>query len=283
MEANTRMKNFALLNLGTLLITIGVYFFKFPNNFSTGGVTGIAVVMGKVTPEISPGTYNMVLNVVLLILGLIFMGKSFGLMTAYSSLSMAAAISILEKVYPMPKPFTDQPLLELIFGVMLPAIGSAILFNIDASNGGTEIVAMIMKKYASLDIGRGLFITDFFISAATFLVFDIKTGLFSLTGLMAKSLVVDSVLENFNLCKYFTIITNKPDEICNFIAKELHRGATLYDASGAFTHEHKTVVITVLRRNQAIMLQKFIRQNDPSAFLMITNTSEIIGKGFRSV
>ena len=104
-----------------------------------------------------------------------------------------------------------------------------------------------------------------------------------MTGLMAKSLVVDSVLENFNLCKYFTIITNKPDEICNFIARELNRGATLYDASGAFTHEHKTIVITVLRRNQAILLQKFIRQNDPGAFIMITNTSEIIGKGFRSV
>ena len=173
--------------------------------------------------------------------------------------------------------------MELIFGVMLPAIGSAILFNIDASNGGTEIIAMILKKYASVDIGRALFITDFFITAATFFVFDIQTGLFSLTGLMAKSLVVDSVLENFNLCKYFTIITNKPDEICNFIARELNRGATLYDASGAFTHEHKTIVITVLRRNQAILLQKFIRQNDPGAFIMITNTSEIIGKGFRSV
>lgn len=278
-----RMKNFALLNLGTLLITIGVYFFKFPNNFSTGGVTGIAVIMGKVTPDISPGTYNMALNIVLLILGLIFMGKSFGLMTAYSSMSMALAISVLERIYPMPRPFTNEPLLELIFGVMLPAIGSAILFNIDASNGGTEIIAMIMKKYASLDIGRGLFLTDFFISAATFVVFDIQTGLFSLAGLMAKSLVVDSVLENFNLCKYFTIITDKPDEICHFIAKELNRGATLYDASGAFTHEHKTIVITVLRRNQAILLQKFIRQNDPQAFLMITNTSEIIGKGFRSV
>lgn len=280
---DTRIKNFALLNLGTLLITIGVYFFKFPNNFSTGGVTGIAVVMGKLTPTISPGTYNMALNIVLLALGLIFMGKSFGVLTAYSSLTMAAAISVLEKVYPMPRPFTDQPLLELIFGVMLPAIGSAILFNIDASNGGTEIIAMILKKYASVDIGRALFITDFFITAATFFVFDIQTGLFSLTGLMAKSLVVDSVLENFNLCKYFTIITNKPDEICNFIARELNRGATLYDASGAFTHEHKTIVITVLRRNQAILLQKFIRQNDPGAFIMITNTSEIIGKGFRSV
>ena len=116
---DTRIKNFALLNLGTLLITVGVYFFKFPNNFSTGGVTGIAVVMGKLTPNITPGTYNMVLNIVLLALGLLFMGKSFGMLTAYSSMTMAAAISILEKFYPMPRPFTDQPLLELIFGVKI--------------------------------------------------------------------------------------------------------------------------------------------------------------------
>ena len=279
----TQLKTFALLNLGTLLVTVGVYFFRFPNNFSTGGVTGLAVVLGKLTPNVTPGTYNMVINIVLLTLGVILMGKSFGLMTGYSSMSMALAISILEKAYPMERPFTDQPMLELVFAVMLPAVGSAILFNIDASNGGTDIIAMILKKYASVDIGKSLFATDFFITMSTFFVFDMTTGLFCMTGLMAKSLVVDSVLENFNLCKYFTIITNKPDEICRFISDELHRGATLYDASGAFTHEHKTIVITVLRRNQALLLQKFIRQNDPHAFIMITNTSEIIGKGFRGV
>lgn len=283
MNAESPLKKFALLNLGTLLVTIGVYFFKFPNNFSTGGVTGIAVIMGPLTPEISPGTYNMVINIVLLIFGCIFLGKNFGLMTAYSSMSMAIAISLLERFYPMAKPFTDQPMLELIFAVMLPAVGCAILFNIDASNGGTDIIAMLMKKYSSWDIGRSLFVTDFFITIATFFVFDVETGLFSLTGLMAKSLVVDSAIENFNLCKYFTIITTKPDEICTFIADVLKRGATTYDASGAFTHEHKTIVITVLRRNQAILLQKHIKRIDPHAFIMITNTSEIIGKGFRGV
>lgn len=281
MEKMSGLKKFALLNLGTFLVTIGVYFFKFPNNFSTGGVTGIAVVMGPLTPNISPGTYNMAINVVLLLIGCIFLGKRFVVMTLYSSMTMAVAITLLERYYPMSGPFTNQPMLELIFAVMLPAVGCAILFNIDASNGGTDIIAMLMKKYTSMDIGRGLFISDFFITIATFFVFDVQTGLFSLTGLMAKSLVVDSVLENFNLCKYFTIITTKPEEICDFISTALNRGATTYDASGAFTHEHKTIVITVLRRNQAILLQKYIKRVDPHAFIMITNTSEIIGKGFR--
>lgn len=276
-------RTFALLNLGAILMAIGVYFFKFPNHFSTGGVSGLSVILGGLIPQATPGILVLIINLIMLGVGYLFFGKSFGAKTAYASILFSAATWLLERVYPMSTPFTDEPLLELIFAVMLPAVGSAILFEINASSGGTDVLAMLLRKYTSLNIGRALLLSDLLISLATFPVFGIKVGLFSVLGLSAKALLVDSVIESINLCKYFTIVTTKPDEICSFIVGTLQRGATVEDARGAFTHQPKTVVLTVVRRSQGTHLQRFVRQVDPDAFMFITNTSEIIGKGFRGV
>jgi uncharacterized membrane-anchored protein YitT (DUF2179 family) len=155
------------------------------------------------------------------------------------------------------------------------------MFNMNASGGGTDIIAMILKKYTSFNIGVALFIVDLAITIAACMVFDIETGLFSFVGLMAKTLVIDGTIENVNLCKYFTIICNDPEPICEFITKELNRSATVYQAEGAYQHNQKTVILTVMKRSQAVELRNYIRMNQPSAFIAITNSSEIIGKGFR--
>ncbi len=275
------LKEFLLLNAGTLLITIGVYFFKFPNNFSTGGVTGISIVLTKYFPSLSASSFVSILNIILLVIGFMVFGRGFGFKTAYSSLFMSAVLELLQRFYPMSAPFTDQPLMELIFAVGLPAVGSAILFNIDASNGGTDIVAMIMKKYTSLDIGKSLMLSDLVITLLAGVAYGMRAGMFSMLGLIIKTTLLDSVMESFNMCKYFTIVTKNPDLICNFIIKELNRSATCVKGQGAFAHEDETIILTVMTRGQAIHLRRFIRLNDPKTFMMITNTSEIIGKGFR--
>ncbi|WP_312640792.1 YitT family protein [Hydrogenoanaerobacterium sp.] len=278
-----KLKDFGTLNLGVLIVAAGVYFFKFPNNFSIGGVSGISVILGSMLKDFSPGTLVFILNMVLMLLGFAVFGKGFGLKTAYASFMLSAEIWVFERLFPMSHPFTDEPVLELVFAVMLPAIGSAILFNIDASTGGTDVIAMILKKYSNVNIGRALLLSDFLITIAAGAVFGVKTGLFSILGLAAKALVVDSVIESINLCKYFTIITSRPDEVINFIVKNLHRGATSMDANGVFTHENKTVILCAVHRAQAVQLRNYIRSVDAKAFILITNTSEIIGKGFRGV
>lgn len=275
------LKEFLLLNAGTLLITLGVYFFKFPNNFSTGGVTGISIVLTKYFPSLSASSFVSILNIILLVIGFMVFGRGFGFKTAYSSLFMSAVLEFLQRFYPMSAPFTDQPLMELLFAVGLPAVGSAILFNIDASNGGTDIVAMIMKKYTSLDIGKSLMLSDLVITLLAGVAYGMRAGMFSMLGLIIKTTLLDSVMESFNMCKYFTIVTKNPDLICNFIIKELNRSATCVKGQGAFAHEAETIVLAVMTRGQAIYLRRFIRLNDPKTFMMITNTSEIIGKGFR--
>ena len=266
-----------------LLITIGVYFFKFPNDFSTGGVTGISVVLTHYFPSLSASNFVTILNLALLVLGFIVFGRGFGFMTAYSSVEMSLALELLERFCPMSAPFTDQPLMELIFAVGLPAVGSALLFNIDASNGGTDIVAMILKKYTSLDIGKALMASDLIITLMAGVAYGMEAGMFSFLGLIIKSTLLDSVMESFHMCKYFTIVTKNPDLICDFIINTLGRSATRLEGQGAFTREDETVVLTVMTRMQAIHLRQFIRRNDPKTFMMITNTSEIIGKGFRGI
>ena len=269
-----------ILTIATLIQVAGIYVFKFPNNYSFGGVTGMSIVLANGLP-LTPGTITFVINMVLLILGFLFLGKSFGIKTVYVSVLMSVALWAAEIIFPMKAPLTTQPVLELIYAIVLPAFGSAILFNVGASSGGTDIIAMILKKYTHLNIASALFCVDLFIVIASCFVFDAQTGLFSMCGLLAKSLVVDNVIESINLCKYFTIVCDNPQPICDFIMKDLNRSATIYHAEGAYQHNQKTVILTVLKRRQAVELRNFIKRNQPTAFIAITNSSEIIGKGFR--
>lgn len=276
------IEEYAVLTLATLIMVFGIYVFKFPNNFSFGGVTGIAIVLSKFLPG-TPGNITLMINIVLLLLGFILLGKGFGIKTAYVSILMSVGLSLAEVWFPMEKPLTTEPVLELIYAIVLPAFSSAIFFNMNASSGGTDIVAMILKKYTKLNIGSALFFSDMLIVILSCFVFDMQTGLFSLSGLLAKSLVVDNVIESINLCKYFTIICEDPDPICDFIMNTLHRSATVYDAEGTYEHRKKKVIITIMKRSQAVELRNFIRRTQPSAFIAITNSSEIIGKGFRGL
>ncbi len=269
-----------MLTAATLILVLGVYLFKFPNHFSFGGVTGIAVVLSAILPA-SPSSITFIINVALLVLGFLFLGRDAGIKTVYVSLLTSLGLSVAELIFPMEQPLTTEPVLELIFAIVLPAFSAAILFNMGASSGGTDIIAMILKKYTSLNIGTALFFVDLGIVIAACFAYDTQTGLFSLCGLLAKSLVVDSVIENINLCKYFTIICDNPDPICEFILNDLNRSATVYHAQGAYQHNDKTVIITITKRSQAVELRNFIRKTQPGAFIAITNSSEIIGKGFR--
>ena len=278
----SKLKNFSLLTISTLIMAVGIYFFKFANNFTFGGITGIAVLVAKFFP-ISASDFSFVVNILLLIIGWIVLGKSFAEKTAYSTILLSISLSLLERIYPMSHPLTNEPLLELIFAILLPALGSAILFNIGASSGGTDVIAMILKKYTSVDIGKGLMISDLIFTLAGFLVFNVNTGRYSLFGLIMRSALIDNFIESFNRSKYFHVVTSNATCICDFIQNDLQRGATIVNATGAFTGDDKYIILTVLSPSQAVKLRNFIKEHDPKAFLLVSNISEIIGKGFHSV
>ena len=274
------VKEYALLTLASVLIIISTWLFKYPNNFTFGGITGLSIVLSRIF-EVPASTLNLVMNAVLLVIGVVVLGKGFAGKTLYVTILSTVGLSALDKIYPITTPLTDEPVIELLFAVAIPAVASAILFNMDASSGGTDIVAMLLKKYTTMEIGTAIFAVDIIITLSAFVAFDFATGLYSVTGLMAKTLIMDGAIENMNLCKYFTIITTNPKPICDFIHHELHRSATIYKAEGAYSHTEKNIVLVVLKRSQAVRLRRFIKEVEPTAFMMITNSSEIIGKGFR--
>ncbi len=278
----SKAKNFCLLTGSTIVMAVGVYFFKFANNFTFGGITGLSVLIAK-SGMLSASDFTFIANMVLLVLGCIVLGKKFAAKTAYCSILLSISLSVLERVYPMSHPLTDQPMLELAFAIALPSLGSAVLFNIGSSSGGTDVIAMIMKKYTSFNIGNALMITDLFITIAGCFVFDIKTGLYSFLGLAIRSFMIDGFIESLNLSKYFNVVCTNPEPICNFIKEKLNRSATIVSAKGAFSGKEKYIIFTVLNRVEAVRLRNYIKENDPEAFLLISNTSEIIGKGFHSI
>ena len=275
------LREFLLMNLGTLLVSVGVYFFKFPNHFSMGGVSGLAVLLGKLLPQLSPSTFNTIINVLFLVLGFVMLNRGFGARTVYCSILSAGLIQLFEWAFPMDRPLTDQLMLELFFAVILPALGSAILFNIDASSGGTDVIALILKKYTHMqNTGEALFLTDLAMVLAACFVFDLYTALYSFVGLTVKSLVVDAVLEQMKMCKAILIICDDKDPICDFVMRKLVRGATYTPCYGAYTDRPHYMIYTTLTHREALQLQAFIHKENLNAFISMLSTTEVFGKGF---
>ena len=274
------VREYLMLTLGTFLVAAGVYFFKFPNSFNTGGVTGMAIILHAVFPAVSATAFASALNLAFLLLGFLAVGKDFGVRTVYCSILFSGMLSGLEWLYPLSGPLTDQKMLELFFAVILPSLGAAILFNMQSSTGGTDILAMILKRISCLDIGSALLCVDVLIAASTLYFVGVEAGLYSVLGLVLKSVVVDSVIESLNRRKSFLAVTSRPEEVCEFITHTLNRSATCWQGSGAYSHEQKWIVLAALSRSQAVALRVYLKSADPGAFILVTNSSEIFGKGF---
>ena len=278
-----QIKSFFIITISTIIMAIGVYFFKFPNNFCFGGVTGAAVVFAKILP-ISASSFSFVVNMALLVVGFAFLGKSFALRTTYATILLSGLLVVFERAFPLKQPLSNEPMLELIFAIALPAIASALRFYEGSSSGGTDVIAMIVKKYAHVDdIGIALFVTDLIMIIIACFVFDIKTALYSFVGLTVKSFLIDAIIENIMLRKSIMITCDDKDAICHFITGELQKGATIVEATGAYTNEKRYLIFTTLTRKQAAVLRSFIHQNKLHAFISMSSTSEVFGKGFTSI
>lgn len=276
-----------ILNIGTLMLAVGVYFFKAPRNFATGGVSGLAIILANFVPEslssvITQAEINLAINALLLIIGFIFLGKECTFKTAYCSLVYSLEMSLM-KYLPIQTPVTqNEVFLEFLYAMLITSGASAILFVCKASSGGTDIIALIIKKFAKINIGPALLISDFIIAGSTFFIFGTETGLYSILGLFIKSVMIDSLMDNIRKTKSVTIITSNPELISPFILEGMHRGYTSYKATGGYTQTERTIIITICKRSEALKLKIKIHSVDPTAFVIISNANEILGKGFVS-
>lgn len=296
----------AMLIVGIIMMSASVYFFQVPNNFTLGGVAGIAIILSNfITPAVPWLTQSVIMifiNVSLLILGLIILGKQCTLRTIFCSLAYTFFIWLFEyidiiglinqaagrvltnpetgEIISVLKTLTDEPFLELVYAILLFGIGGALIFNCGASSGGTDIIALILKKYTSLNVGMALMLIDLIVVCVSFYTFTATSALFSLMGLFTKSFLLDSVIESIGKTKYITIITSHPDIISEYILKVIQHGYTKYDAEGGYTGEPKKVIVTVCKRGEALKIKNKVKEVDPNAFVIINDAKEILGKGF---
>lgn len=273
---------FLLMNFGLIIVAASTFFFKNPNKIAAGGVNGVAIIIKSFLPDIPIGFTMLIMNILFLILAFFLVSKQFALKSVYGSIMLSVYILLFEEFTTVSLPLTNQVFMELIYATIFSGIGITVVFYTGGSSGGTDIVAKILSKYFGIKISLSTFISDVLIALFAGFVYGVEVCLLSLMGVILKSFVIDFFLESLQSYKVFTIISDKPEEIKEYIVINLHRGATIHKAEGAFTDIKKEVITTVISKTQAIKLQDFIQKTDPKAFVIITNSSSIVGRGFVS-
>ena len=277
-----KIKEYAIITFGIILVALSVEYFYAPNKIAAGGVTGAAIVINAVMPSLSIGMLTLVLNVALFVVAFVFIDGKFGVKTIYASLGLSIIIWILEKFF-NPIAVTNDLMMATVFGTLISAVGMAFVFNENASTGGTDILAKILNKFFHLDIGKSLLVVDFVITFASILIFGINVGLYAMLSVILLGLIVDRLIEGFNVCKSVFIISKKNDEISKYIINTLDRGCTFLKGMGAYTCQENDVLYAVISRNQFIKLKKFIKEIDPQAFITVGEVHEVLGEGFKNI
>lgn len=278
-----KIKEFVLINIGMFMVSAGLYFFLMPNNLATGGANGLAIVINKFFGGLSVGALMLVINLVLFIIAFIIIGKSFGGKTVYASFGVSGIIIIFQKFIPMNNSITGDIFLELIFGILISGIGMAIVFNQNASTGGTDILAKILNKFFHIDLGKGVLMCDLVITLMAAFAFGPKLSLYAMLGVIINGFVIDNIIDGINMCKEVTIISNQNEEIRKYIREVLVKTSTVYKGVGDYTKESKEVIVVILGRREFIRLRKFIKTVDKDAFITVNNICEVFGDGFKSL
>ncbi|WP_036612337.1 YitT family protein [Oribacterium sp. P6A1] len=274
MKLLSLIKELFILSVATLIIAIAVYFFQVPNHVSISSISGFSIVLIKFIP-FSMAQITMFLNTVLLVIGFFTCGSEFGYKTIYTSILLPVFLGIFEKLFPnVPSP-TGDAFLDVVCYTFIVSIGLAILFNRNASSGGLDIVAKILNKYLRIELGKALSVSGMCIALSSFLAYDTKTVILSVLGTYLNGIVLDHFIFDQNLKRRVCIVSPKKDEIREFILNDLHSGATIYKAIGAYHLEEREEIITIVDKHEFQKLMSFIDTIDPQAFITVYQVSNI--------
>ena len=282
-EGYGKVAFFLMLNVGLILTAVAMVLFKTPNHLAFGGTTGVAIVLGALFPQLPVSSFMWVLNVALVILGFVLLDRKAMIWSSFASIALSAYVSLFEWIFPVTQSITGDLTLDVCFAVLLPALGSALVFDIGTSTGGTDILAMILRKRTDVEIGKALFAVDIAIVCAAAVIYGPRTGLWCILGLVAKTFVVDTAIESIRQRKVCQVICKYPHDVEEFIVRKLGRTATVQTGWGAYSGRRVIILTTVLTRREAMELRLYVRSIDRGAFITITSSSEIIGRGFRGI
>ena len=274
-------KDFLLITIGILLVAISVVYFFEPNNIAAGGITGLAIVINHYIPFISIGPLVLIMDVTLFVIALIVIGPKFGAKSIYCSFLLSTSMWVMQKFFPFT--ITNDLMLATIFGTLIAAAGMAIVFNANASSGGTDIIAKILNKFFHFNIGKSLLMVDFLVNLLGAITFGINIGLYGLLSVIVNGVVIDKIIAGFKVKSEITIISNRNKEISQYILNDLERGCTFIKGVGGFTGKDTSLLYTVLDRSEFIKLKNHISSIDKNAFITVGEVHEVMGEGFKGI
>lgn len=263
-----------ILTIAIAIIAVAVYFFLVPSHTSISSMSGLGIVLSNFVP-LPLSAITMILNVVLLIIGFFTCGKEFGLKTVYTSVMLPVFLGIFENIFPNTGSITNSQELDVLCYILVVSVGLSILFNRNASSGGLDIVAKIINKYFHMELGKAMSLSGMCVALSAALVYDKKTVVLSVLGTYFNGIVLDHFIFDHNIKRRVCIITKKEEELRQFIVCDLHSGATIYEATGAYNMEKRNEIITIVDKGEYQKLMKYINQEDPEAFITVYTVSDM--------
>ena len=268
------MKETGILTVAVAIIAVAVYFFLVPSHASVSSISGLGIVLSNFIP-LPLSVITMILNVVLLLIGFVTCGKEFGVKTVYTSVMLPVFLGLFEMLFPNFGSMTDSQELDVLCYILVVSVGLSILFNRNASSGGLDIVAKIMNKYLHMELGKAMSLSGMCVALSAALVYDKKTVVLSILGTYFNGIILDHFIFDNNIKRRVCIITKKEEELRQFITRDLHSGATIYEATGAYNFEKHNEIITIVDKSEYQKLMKFINELDPKAFITVYNVSSM--------
>lgn len=268
------LKETGILTVAVAIIAAAVYFFLVPSHASVSSISGLGIVLSNFIP-LPLSVITMILNVVLLLIGFVTCGKEFGVKTVYTSVMLPVFLGLFEMLFPNFGSMTDSQELDVLCYILVVSVGLSILFNRNASSGGLDIVAKIMNKYLHMELGKAMSLSGMCVALSAALVYDKKTVVLSILGTYFNGIILDHFIFDNNIKRRVCIITKKEEELRLFITRDLHSGATIYEATGAYNFEKHNEIITIVDKSEYQKLMKFINELDPKAFITVYNVSSM--------
>jgi len=268
------IKEYLLITFGAVLAAAGIYFFMLPSHLAVGSGSALAMILSNFLP-LPISAISLILNIFLLILGILLIGREFGAKTIYVSVLIPITLGVFERFIPNFQSLTDDPLLDLICYILIVGMAMAILFSCNASSGGLDIVAKLMNKYLKIELGKAYSITGILVALSSIICYDTKTVVLSVLGTYFNGIAVDKFIFGLNIKRRVCIISPKLDEIVDFLLHELYSGATLYESIGAYNNTPRREIVTIVDKNEYRRLMDFVRKVDPKAFVTVVAVNEV--------
>lgn len=277
MKLRTTIFDWIALTIGTLITALPVHFFLIPNNLTISSIAGLAIVLTNFVP-LDVAQISLILNIVLLVVAFFVLGRGFGIRTVYCAVLLPIFLEALDYLFPNTQSLTGDVMIDMVCYCFFVSIGLAILFSRNASSGGIDIIAKLMNHFFRMELGQAMSVAGICVSVSAIFVYDIKTGLLSIIGTYLNGVILDHFIFGSNMKRRVCIVSQNMEKIRQFILHELHSGATIYKAYGAYTESEVEEIIAIVDKSEYLKLMNYVTTEDPNAFVTVYAVNEVLYK-----